>query len=1038
MMHTIRLFSLFLLLTPALLSQEYSAALSVTVVDPSESAVPKARLLLTDKRWGAVLQSETGVTGIGAFNSLRPGEYSLEVIKDGFDRVRQETVVLAVRDRQSVRIVLQITQTQTSVEVKAEGQGVTTDASLGINVDQNFLQHLPLNGRNPNALILMTPGITSSAGTPGGGFNANGLRSNTNYYTLDGVNVNMPVGGGGPGPGGPRGAGGPAPQAPSGAADIISLDALQEVRVQTSPFAPEFGRSPGAQISMTSRGGSDQFHGSLFHYLRNESLNANEWFANSSGLPRERTRQYWPGGALGGPLLPGRTFFFGSYEHLRLDAPSTLVSSVPDLRLRRSAAASLRPFLNAFPLPNGAALADGAAEFRATTANPSRSHSGSLRLDHIWSSKMTLFARYSLAPQTSTFRGSQLLSPNMLVHRSTRNHTLTLGGARASSPTRVHDFRLNVSHSSQNGFSLMDDFGGAVPLSDARAFPDGVTSNTGSMSLTVLGLGGYSHGGFSRNSQRQWNAVYSWTASSSAHTTKIGFDYRRISLTLHPVPYSVAYTFSGLTGSDGTLSSGVATNSQVSASVAAVYPTYTNLSAYAQDTYRATERTTLTYGLRWDLNPAPGARQGPDPLVLSNGELTQDKPLYRTRWLDIAPRFGLAYQMDTTPGREMMFRAGVGLFYDLGYGITAGAFNGAPYSNDRTLSSATFPLTRSDALPPVLPPEPPYGQIVGADGNLRSPVIYQWSAVVERYFASSQVLSVGYSGSRGRRLMRMEMSPSFSSEYEIARLATNGAASDYHGLQVQLRRRFTSNLQTQLSYTWSHSIDSSSNDLGFTGFASLFNAGQRGPSDYDIRHSLSYSGTYKLYDPRRTFLGAVLGRWFLDWVASYRTGLPFDIQGVTSDTSSDTDDRSGTPRNFRGGLFAQVRPNYTGAPIWIRDDRVPGGRRLNRDAFAAPSGYAQGNLGRNALRGLGFFQADVSLRRQFTLSDRLRLNLSAQAFNILNRASFANPSPLEGANLSSPNFGILTRTLNQSPGGGSSPYQSGGPRSLELALRLQF
>ena len=119
--------------------------------------------------------------------------------------------------------------------------------------------------------------------------------------------------------------------------------------------------------------------------------------------------------------------------------------------------------------------------------------------------------------------------------------------------------------------------------------------------------------------------------------------------------------------------------------------------------------------LRWDVNPAPGVRSGPKPLVLVDSSVTQDKPLYSTRWFDIAPRIGLAYQMDTTENREMMFRAGFGLFYDVGYGITAGAFNGAPYSNDRTISLATFPLSSSDAAPPVMPPEPPYGQITGSN-----------------------------------------------------------------------------------------------------------------------------------------------------------------------------------------------------------------------------------------------------------------------------------------------------------------------------------
>jgi hypothetical protein len=499
----------------------------------------------------------------------------------------------------------------------------------------------------------------------------------------------------------------------------------------------------------------------------------------------------------------------------------------------------------------------------------------------------------------------------------------------------------------------------------------------------------------------------------------------------------VSYTFNGLSGGDGAMSSGVATNAQISSSLEAIFPVYNNFSAYAQDTYRATERTTLTYGVRWDVNPAPGVRSGPKPLVLSGSDVTQDQPLYNTRWLDIAPRIGLAYQMDTTQDREMMFRAGFGLFYDVGYGISAGAFSGAPYSNDRTVSLAIFPLSGSDAAPPAMPPEEPYGQVTGADAALKSPIVFQYSATVERYFGRGQMLSIGYTGTKGRRLLRSESQPSFGDVYEMARVATNGATSDYNGLQVQFRRRLSSRLQMQVSYTWAHSIDSSSNDMGFGGgFGSLFGGGQRGSSDYDIRHNLSFSGSYRVYSPARGAFRAVLGEWYLDWVAASRTGVPFDVQGLTSDTSSND---TSTPRNFRGGVFAQVRPNYTGQPLWISDANAPGGRRLNEAAFEAPSGYEQGNLGRNVLRGFGTFQADVALRRQFAVSERYRLNLSAQAFNLFNNPNFANPSPNEGANLASPNFGVMTRMLNQSfGGGGGSPYRSGGPRSVELALRLQF
>jgi hypothetical protein len=838
-------------------------------------------------------------------------------------------------------------------------------------------------------------------------------------------------GGRGPGPGAPLGS--------SPSSDLISIDALQEIRVQTSSFAPEFGRSPGAQVSMTSRGGSNSFHGSLFHYFRNDGLNAQDWFANASSLSRTAMRQNRPGGTFGGPVVKNRIFFFASYEGLRLTTPSTILSSVPDIRSRQEAPASLRPFLNAFPIPNGANLEDQAAEFRAVTTNPSSSDSGSIRLDQVLSDRTTVFARFSSTPSQSESRGAGLASANSVSRRDSRSKLYTFGWTHADSRAALHDLRVNYSYSDSRSYSWIDEFGGAVPLSAAQVLPRGVSADDGEFNLLILGAGSYSIGSRSRSEQSQFNGVYSYTKTASAHTLKLGVDYRQILPTIHQTPYSQSVTFNGMAGEDGALLSGVATNAQVSSSLNAVYPRYTNFSTYWQDTWRASERTTLTYGLRWDVNPAPGTREGPAPLALAESSIagvTQNEPLYQTRWLDLAPRIGLAYQMDTTPGREVMLRMGLGLFYDVGYGVSAGAFAGAPYSNVRTISAATFPLGLSDASAPPLPPTRPYGQLTAAETTLKSPMVPQWNVTVERYFTGGQLLSVAYVGNQGRRLMRTESRPSFSDAYSILRVATNGATSDYHGLQVQYRRRFASRLQTQVSYTWGHAIDSSSNDLGLGGgLASLFGAGERGSSDYDVRHNLNFSGSYRLIGGKRGWVNAILGDWFADWMLSARTGLPFDVQGISQDPSGD----SSAQRNLRQGLFAQVRADYTGQPVWISDSNAPGGRRLNPDAFEAPEGFTQGNLGRNALRGFGAVQADVTLRRQWAISETWRLHLSAQAFNVLNTPSFANPSPTEGANLASPNFGLMTRTLNQAAGGGSnSIYRNGGARQIELVLRLQF
>ena len=223
--------------------------------------------------------------------------------------------MLQVRDRQTLQAALKLKAAPgTTVVVTSAAQAVSNDVAQGISLDQQYLQNLPANGRNAESLISMAPGIATAAGGKGdGGFNANGLRSNTNYYTMDGVSVNASATGGGPGgggPGGPGGGGGPAPGA-GRQPDDLDRCPPGGMKVQTSSVAPEFGRTPGAQVVMVpSRGGGNNFHGLLYYYKRSDAFDANDWFANSGGYPKGREPQDRPGGVFGGPVVKSKTSFF--------------------------------------------------------------------------------------------------------------------------------------------------------------------------------------------------------------------------------------------------------------------------------------------------------------------------------------------------------------------------------------------------------------------------------------------------------------------------------------------------------------------------------------------------------------------------------------------------------------------------------------------------------------------------------------------------------------------------------------------------------
>ncbi len=1031
------------LLSAVLAFAQDSSSITGAVIDPSGAFVPAARLTLFEPAKRITKYATTNEAGLYSFDGLLPGTYSITVTKEGFKDHRVDQVNLTIRDTRSVRIRLEVNPASTSsVTVTAQLEGISTDISNGASLDGKTVRDLPVNGRDVQSLVRLSPGIVSTGGPNGNEVNANGLRSNTNYYTVDGVSANTGISAGGPG--GPMGnmmgltsgTGSSTGQAATGqSSNLITMDAMQEIRVQTSAFAPEFGRSPGAQVSITSRGGGNAFHGAVFGYFRNQRFNANDWFGNQGGLARAAMRQNNVGAVFGGRIIPNRTFFFASYESNNVVAPQTSFVAVPDDFVRLSATASLRPYLNAFPRANGSSLGNNAAQFTAAYSNPSEMKSASLRLDHTVNARHTAFLRYALTPSTSTRRGGGLASVNTVSSNENKNHTVTGSWMWARSEESTNDLRVNYTDASASSNSVMDNFGGAVPPTQSQLFPAGVGANDGTYTLQIFGLGGYTIGQGAVNTQKQINVVDAYSRTSGAHQYKMGIDYRRLTPTYNNRPYSAAFTFNGLTGDQddtGYFLSGKATNAMVTSATPAQYPLFSNFSAYWQDTWRATDRTTVTWGVRWDVNPAPGVRQGPKPLAISGEGLTQDAPLYNTRWFNFAPRFGVAYQMDDTPNKEMMFRGGFGFFYDIGYGASTSTFGGAPYANVRQLSESSFPLAPADLAPPGLPPTEPYGQVSTADQNLLAPRIYQWQMTVERFFGRRQSLEVGWTGSKGTRLTRQETTPFFSGgDVSLLRLTTNGANSNYNGLNVQYRRRFTSSFQTQIAYTWSHSIDSSSTDFSPPGFA-LILGGDRASSNFDIRHNFNITGSYRLPGTRNSWLKPLFNHWWTDFIAVSRTGLPFDIQSQTTTASTSSSTTSNRP-----SFFGQVRPNYNGKPVYISDPNAPGGRRLNAAAFTAPSGFGQGNLGRNAIRGFGMNQLDLTFRRDIAPRESLRFQIRLEAYNVMNHANFANPLPNEGASLASSNFGIMTRMLNTGLGG-AGIYSQGGPRTMQAVLRIEF
>ena len=314
--------------------------------------------------------------------------------REGFTTSELPNVILNVNDRISIAIQLKVGSVQgQTVNVVDSPTLIDESPGTATVVDRQFVGNLPLNGRSFQALMTLSPGvvITRSTNPEQGQFSVNGQRANANYFTVDGVSANIGVAiGDDP----YQSASGSLPglAVSGGTNNLVSVDALQEIKIQTSTYAAEFGRTPGAQVQLITRSGTNQFHGSAFNYFRNEALDANDWFNNARRLPKPATRQNNFGFVLGGPVFlprfgeggnqPGydgrnRTFFFASYEGLRLQLPQSRSSDVPSLSARQNAPLSVQPVLRAYPLPNGPdriganGLPNGLAAFNSSYSNPS-------------------------------------------------------------------------------------------------------------------------------------------------------------------------------------------------------------------------------------------------------------------------------------------------------------------------------------------------------------------------------------------------------------------------------------------------------------------------------------------------------------------------------------------------------------------------------------------------------------------------------------------------------------------------------------------
>jgi Carboxypeptidase regulatory-like domain/TonB-dependent Receptor Plug Domain len=1027
-------------------AQTSTATVLGTVQDATKAGIAHASIRLLNADTGTENDSVTDGQGDFLLSGVNPGNYMLEIERAGFATTQVTGIALNSGDRRNLLIQMKIGVVSETVQVDASGLTLnTTDAAVTTTVDRRLIASIPLNGRTLQDLIASVPGIVTQSsqtaterqtGTQGE-FSVNGQSTNSNAFYVDGISANLNAGV----------ASGQSRLSASGSIagstavgttqSLVSVDALEEVRVLTSTYSAEYGRTPGGQFSFQTRSGTSQLHGSFYDYFRGKYLDAADWFATTEPAfvynAPERYLQNEFGANFGGPitflhLYDGheKSFFFLSYEDLNLNQPTPqLYAYTPEINYPQIVSSSMIPVLDQFPEFTSSELLSATGQLTGLADTmigpvslPSHVNSSSLRLDHNFSPRASIFLRFGYTP--SVGRSNQLTTETE-DQASTR--TLTIGAANQLSATRDNEFRLGYGSSDVVSNTFVDRNNG-YSLNAALGIPN--LSGTASANAYVHAIGvGDSDAQTNQdaNSLRQWNFRDSFSFEQRNHHIKLGVDERHLSIGIDPPSFSVLADFFDR----NSIVNGEPTDTVITKASPA-NAVLNEFSAFAEDSWQATKSLNLSFGLRWDVDPAPSggaytARGNvSDPLSL------QLKPrgttLWPTAWLNFAPRLGAAWIVGAEPGRQLVVRGGAGIFYDTGTQSALDAFTGVGFSTSVHSLNTPIPATASqiDFSTTVAPPYT-NAKVFDFPVHLELPYSFQWNIGVEKALGERQSLTVSYVGSEGRRLLQEQrrdvsaVNPNFGDVFFFPSRLT----SNYQSLQTKYQRSLSHGIEAIASYTWAHNLDYGSTDPVYPLV--------RGNSDLDVRQNLEATATWDSSVPKNRFL---------------RRKLSLEGGG----TSARLIARTGFPVNLSGNFFFDPDtglPYYSGVdiipnrPLYLNGSQYPGGRGFNggpnatNPAFALPASADPGDAARNFLRGFNDVQANLAIRHTHRILG-LDVQFKEECFNVFNHPNFGYIDPY----LSDLLFGQSTKMLNQSFGSAGALYDQGGPRAVQLSFKVAF
>ena len=1000
-----------------------TGTLSGRVTDASGAVVTGAAIRATNTGTSEERSARTDSAGLYSLAALSTGTYRMEVRATGFQPVLVNNIAVAVGSTVSQDFTLAVGNTAETVEVQASAPVIQSDTvSISTVIDSRTVQEIPLNGRHFVDLGLLIPGSVTPPqsgfltaplrGQGSSSFNTAGAREDTVNFMINGVNLND--------------------MSQNQITFQPSINTVDEFKVDNQTYSAEYGRNSGAIVNIATRAGTNQFHGEVFEFLRNNDLDARNYF-NRVGTLQSPFKRNQFGAAAGGPIRKEKTFFFLSYEGLRQRQGLTLSQTVLTDAQRAQAAVIGNPTVQKL-LPFIPAANTNGSIFSGSATAPVNIDQGTANINHHFSDKDSINGYYAYQldlRQEPTLQGNNI--PGFGDTREGHRQIFTFNETHLFSSSLVNEARLGVNRIAITFAPNFTQDPAAFGLNIGVSGPIGLPQIT--LRDTGLNFGGPS--GFPQG-RGDYTAVLSDTLSwtRGAHNLKFGGEFRR-------------FNGNSFTQSAGTLAFNTVTdflNGNIATFTAnpSTNPSRVFISAlgfFVQDTWKIRPSLTFELGMRYDWNGTPVEAANrfvefvPSTMQLVRAGQQIDR-VYKQNARNFEPRVGLAYK--PLANGKMVIRAAYAIQTDQPVAnLVSPLASNPPFSNPVSFSGPGFvnfgnAYTAAQAAGSLSP--------TTLNHDFRNSNVQSWNFNVQQDLPGEIGLMIGYFGNKGSNLriarnLNQYIAGTTARPYPAISAASpispgsglgnityydSAGNSHYNALWITATKRMARGLQFQTSYTWSKSIDYNSlSSQGVVVQDSNNIAGDRGLSDFDARHRFVLSGIYELPFKRNL---AVSG-WQLSSVTQVQTGNPFTV--VTSNSGLT-------------GLANTVRPDLL-SPVTVGLGSAPNGNptwfQATACTAAAPGcsfliANHLGNLGRGSLTGPGFTNVDISLLKNTRIRERFNVQFRADCFDVANHPNFGQPNRV-ASTASGNTFGQITSTR-------FAVGDSGSSRQLQLALKVIF